>query len=329
MTLPGSQLAAAPACRICGAREANTALRAREMLHGTREAFDYFECGRCGCVQISRIPEDLARHYPAGYFSFRDYHGLARNPVRRWIDPKRARRRFGGASLIGALAEAVSRPLDYLDWIERAGLDVDARVLDVGCGHGKTLITMALGGFHNPRGVDPFIAATIRYPLGVTIEKTSLEAFAMADPGLFDLVMFHHAFEHLVEPSSALAAARDLLSPRGRIMIVVPVAGSFAWEHYRENWCNLDPPRHLHLFTPASMEIVADAVGLEIEHASCVGALSQFVGSERYARDIAANDPRRDQDLFSRRDLAHWRAETERLNHEGRGDQMAFYLRRA
>ncbi len=299
------------------------------MLHGTREGFDYFECAACGCVQITDIPDDLGQFYPADYFSYRDWSGLARNPVRRWIDPRRAAHRFGAKNALGVLAEAVSRPLDYLDWVADAGLGHDARVLDVGCGGGKSLVAMALGGFVAPRGVDPFIAGPIRYPLGVTIEKTSLEDFARGAPGAFDLIMFHHALEHLPDPVSALAAARALLSARGRILVVVPVAGSFAWRTYRENWCNLDPPRHLHLLTGPAMDILAGQAGLAVESRRSVGALSQFVGSERNLRDIAANDPRKDRDLFSRRELAQWRRRTLELNREGQGDQMLFYLRPA
>lgn len=317
------------ACRICANAVENTPYRVREMLHGTREAFDYFECRACGCLQIAEIPKDLGRHYPKTYFSFRDHSCLARNPVRRRIDPERVKRRFGGKSLVGALADSVSRPLDYVDWVRRAGLELDARILDVGCGHGKSLICMALGGFSRCEGLDPFIDETISYPLGVTIHKIDLEAFARRGERRFDLVMFHHAFEHLTDPRSALHASAGLLTPRGRIMIVIPVAGSFAWEHYRENWCNLDAPRHLHLLTDRSMDILAKDAGLVIESATSAGALSQFVGSERYLRDIPANDRVGNARLFGRSRLAAWRRATQALNRQGRGDQTVFYLRAA
>lgn len=299
------------------------------MLHGTRESFEYFECAACGCVQITTIPEDLSRFYPHDYFSFRDLRGLARHPVRRWIDPKRAGRAFGRPSLIGAVADAVSRPLDYLGWIREAGLGWDARVLDVGCGAGKTLIVMALGGFRSPVGVDAFVQAPLSYEIGVTVHKASLEAFAASKAGPFDLIMFHHALEHLPDPAGALAAARSLLSDRGRILVVIPVAGSYAWEHYREYWCNLDPPRHLHLLTPTAMANLSGSAALQVDSSRCVGTLSQFVGSERYLRDIPASDRRKDRRLFSRRQLARWRARTAALNAEGRGDQMMFFLRAA
>jgi 2-polyprenyl-3-methyl-5-hydroxy-6-metoxy-1,4-benzoquinol methylase len=185
------------------------------MLYGTRESFDYVECGQCGCVQIAAIPEDLSRFYPRNYFSFRAHRDLDSNVVRRFVDPRRVKVRFGGRDWLGALAETVSRPFDYVDWVRSAGLGPDARVLDVGCGAGKTLLNMALGGFPQPRGVDPFIEETLRYDCGVTIYKQSLEAFAGEHPGPFDLIMFHHSLEHLVDPRAALNIAAGLLSPTG------------------------------------------------------------------------------------------------------------------
>ncbi len=51
------------ACRICGNERDNTRVRCREMMFGTREAFDYFPCGSCGCLQIERFPVDMSRYY--------------------------------------------------------------------------------------------------------------------------------------------------------------------------------------------------------------------------------------------------------------------------
>ena len=316
-------------CRICHATDLGPSFSAREMLHGTREAFDYVECRACGCVQIAKIPDDLARFYPDDYFSFRSHRGLDRNVIRRLVDPRRARFYFGARDAIGAVAEKISRPLDYMTWVRRAGLGLDARVLDVGCGAGKTLLSMALGGFPKPQGVDPFIDETLNYRCGVTVHKQSLEDFAAGRDGAFDFIMFHHSLEHLVDPLAALKIAQRLLSPRGRMLIAVPVAGSWAWEHYRENWINLDAPRHIHLLTGPAMAILAGGAGLSVIDARSTGGLSQFVGSERYRRDIPANDKRRDRDLFSARELADWRARVKTLNDEGRGDQTMFILARA
>jgi SAM-dependent methyltransferase len=297
------------------------------MLTGTREAFDYFECAACGCVQIADIPADLRPYYPGDYFSFRDLSGLDRNLVRRFIDPHRVRNAFGRRDLIGAAADAVSRPLDYIEWLKEAGLGPQAGVLDIGCGKGKTLLAMALGGLAPCHGVDPFIDHTLRYRCGAVVHKAELAAFVAGAAERYDLIMFHHALEHFADPLEALRLAALLLAPGGAMLIVVPVAGSAAWETYGENWCNLDAPRHIHLLTGPSMEILARNAGLEVASARSVGAPSQFTGSERYLRDIPASDPRPNCDLFTADELRRWKAESDRLNREGRGDQTRFILK--
>jgi SAM-dependent methyltransferase len=313
-------------CRICGNAPDNARYRAREMLHGTRETFEYFECGSCGCVQIEEIPADLAAFYPDDYFSFRSLSELDGNLVRRFIDPHRVRSGFGAPDAIGRVADAVSRPLDYIDWLKEAGLGPDAAVLDIGCGQGKTLLCMALGGLRPCHGVDPFIDATTRYRSGATVFKIGLSTFARESSDRYDLIMFQHSLEHFVDPREALGLAASLLTMNGRMLVVVPVAGSFAWETYRETWCNLDAPRHIHLLTRAAMEILAKDAGLKVCSAISVGGFSQFVGSERYKRDIPANDPRPDRALFTAAELESFARRTEILNQEGRGDQTRFIL---
>lgn len=319
----------AATCRICRTQGDFPTYRAREMLHGTREAFDYFECTACGCVQITDIPADLSRFYPDGYFSFRIHRDLERNAIRRFIDPRRVRQAFGHHDILGAMAEKVSRPFDYVRWVQDAGLDQTARVLDIGCGAGKTLLNMALGGFPEPTGIDPFIADTLHYSCGVTIHKETLEDFARGRGGCFDLVMLHNALEHMTDPLATLTTVESLLSAKGRVLIAIPVADSWAWRHYRQNWFALDPPRHVHLLTRRSMEILARDAGLEIKSRRPTGNLSQFAASERYLRDIPMSDPRRDRQLFTRRQLADWSRRVKDLDAEDLADQVIYILGRA
>jgi len=320
---------AAAVCRICHASGDFPVYRTREMLHGTREEFQYFECAACGCVQISDVPADLSRFYPGDYFSFRSHRGLDRNAVRRFIDPRRVSWSFGRRDVLGAVAEMVSRPFDYVRWVKDAGLGPDARVLDVGCGAGKTLLNMALGGFPGPTGVDPYISKTLRYSCGVTIHKAGLEDFAHGHAGCFDLVMLHNSLEHMTDPLATLIAVESLLAAGGRVLIAIPVADSWAWRHYREHWFALDPPRHIHLLTRRAMDILAREAGLRIVGRRQAGNLSQFTGSERYRRDIAMSDRRRDRRLFSGRQLASWARRVRDLDAEDLADQAIFILERS
>src|SRR5256885_2327700 len=80
--------------------------------------------------------------------------------------------------------------------------------------------------------------------------------------GSWNMVMFNHSFEHLPEPVQVLRRVARLLSPDGVCVIRIPVAGSYAWRRYREDWVQLDAPRHLFLHTTASLGKAAAAARL-------------------------------------------------------------------
>jgi len=315
------------ACRICGNRDANTAWPTREMMFGTREPFTYIECARCGCVQIDALPERLGGYYPSGYFAYRPQHRLARSRLRRFIDARRVAYRLYGHNWLGALVERVAKPLAYLEWVRRAGIERDAPILDVGCGAGRLLLKMRLGGFADCTGVDPFLDHDIIYANGLTIHQARVEDLGPEHHARYALIMLHHAFEHVPDPVATLTTLARLLAPSGTLLIRIPVADCAAWERYRGNWVQLDPPRHLHLHTRASMDLLAARTGLVVREVICDSTALQFIGSEAYARDIPLRDSHRRERRLSapeRRAVARAVAEA---NATGRGDQAAFYLR--
>ena len=42
-------------CRVCGHPGPHATFQVREMMLGTRDVFDYFECSGCGTVTGSRL----------------------------------------------------------------------------------------------------------------------------------------------------------------------------------------------------------------------------------------------------------------------------------
>lgn len=316
-------------CRICGNADGNRSYAAREMMFGTGEPFAYFQCASCGCLQIERVPDDMGPYYPDDYLSFKDYSRRAGNPLRKALESARVRYRMEGRGVLGRLIAAFKPGPDYAHWARTAGVGRDSRVLDLGCGNGKLLLRMMNGGFRSLYGADPFIASDIAYPGGVTIRRASLEDLVAGQAGAFDLVMMHHAFEHMDAPADVLRKAAALLAPGGSLLIRVPVADSHAWEHYRENWVQLDPPRHLYLHTRESMARLAAGAELEIFAVEDDSTGVQFMESERYRRGLPMVGGPKLAELFTKAEMAEYERRAAALNREGRGDQSAFYLRRA
>ena len=187
--------------------------------------------------------------------------------------------------------------------------------------------TLSAFGFKNLTGADPFIERDLHFP-GVNIYRKS---FAELD-GIFDLIMLHHSFEHLPDPQEALRQIHRLLAVNGIVLIRIPVV-NYAWERYGVNWVQLDPPRHLFLFTERAFRMVAEKAGFAVAKVVYDSGAFQFHGSEQYAMDIPMNDPRSfrgadDASIFTQGQIDDWTRMAAELNDQGRGDQACFYLKR-
>jgi SAM-dependent methyltransferase len=317
-TLPPSE---AFACAICGNRHENRIHLAREMMLGLRDEFRYLECGNCRCVQLIDIPRDMSKYYPENYYSFAPAVGLEAAIEDRW-----AAYAHGKSSLSGWLVDLMVGPHVAMTAIRRAHIPLDAHVLDVGSGAGWLIRAMKRLGYRNVSGIDPHIVSDVRGSDGVVVLKRSLEEVT----GEFDVVMFHHSFEHIADQAGALKEARRLLRPSGRILIRVPIVDSFAWKHYGVNWIHLDAPRHIFVHSPASLRLLAEKCGLHVAEMTYEGNASQFIGSEQYARNIALVDQRKGgavrrlQELWLAR---RYRARVEELIRDAQGDWGCFELR--
>jgi SAM-dependent methyltransferase len=321
-------------CKICGRPSGARVFKAREMMFGFRDEFDYFECEHCGCIQIKEFPAGLDKYYPRNYAAherrtFVDEYG--RQPaLKRWLRDRLANHDLGHRNGFGlVLATKYRSGLPY--WIrrEKMNLNLDSGILELGAGAGGKLLELRRCGFRNLLGVDPFISGDLEYDGGVKIVKGDLTAVR----GEFDFIMLHHSFEHMPDPREMFRQLRPRLRPGGAVLIRIPVGGCFAWKRYGADWVQLDAPRHFFLHTENSLRLVAEAAGLVVVGVRYDSKGFQFWGSEQYRRDVPLKDPRSPfsnpagQTLFSIAELAAWAAEAEKLNTRGEGDQACFYLR--
>lgn len=312
-------------CRICGNEDGNRPFTAREMMLGTRTPFEYQECGRCGVLQIREVPDDLSRYYAPPYYSFdRPYRAP---PIRRWLRRRLARHVLGGFDPIGAILARARGITPDLEWVRAAGLRMESAILDVGAGSGQILLALYDSGFRRLLGVDPFLEADLDYGGGVRVLAAGIEAAA----GPFDLIMFHHSFEHVVDPAVTLRAARDRLATGGRILVRMPVAAE-SWRTFGADWVELDAPRHLHVHTEASIRLLAGQTGLEVEGVRYDSDSFELWGSEQYRRGISLVDEKSHGyggrgTVFSPPEMAAFEERARELNRLGQAGRAAFWLR--
>ena len=103
------------------------------MMFGTRDEFQYFECGECGCLQLMDPPADLGRYYPAHYYSLAP--AAPPTGLKGYLRRIRNRRVFTGRGLTGAVLARLTRyPYHAIGpWLAAHPAGRRASVLDVGC----------------------------------------------------------------------------------------------------------------------------------------------------------------------------------------------------
>lgn len=314
-------------CRICGAIDEHRTYTAKEMMLGMRDEHRYFECKQCGCLQIVTIPPDLARYYPADYYSYSDAEKSV-NPLKKALIRMRDTWAATRHCQIGRLLHFAS-PNDKLTSLRPLNLTKSMRVLDVGCGAGHLLLSLYEAGFTQVLGIDPFNREDIAYRNGLRIEKRDI----FSETAQWDVVMFHHSFEHLVEQQATLQQAYDILKPGGVVLLRVPTVSSFAWQHYGVHWVQLDAPRHLYLHSLQSIQTLAKQTGFTLEQTLYDSNAFQFWGSEQYEQNIPLQDPRSyavapQNAPFDAQRIRDFATRANELNAAQQGDQAAFYLRK-
>jgi len=314
-------------CRICGSTVDTPVYAVREMYFGTREQFEYQQCPECSCLQIVTIPDNLGQYYPADYYSklIKDQYKQVRSlSVLREL---RLNACLGNQRAISLLLFFLRKPR-LPHWMNYINIHSQSRILDVGCGAGKLLLKLAKKGFRQLEGVDPFISEPITYSNGVKIYKN--EIWDIAKDGdkanAFDLVMMHHSLEHIPDQDRTFSAAHELLNKDGIFLVRVPLSSSWAFEHYRENWVQLDAPRHLYLHSTKSMEVLARKHAFHLQNVHFDSTQFQFTGSERYLRNIPLVGKSEDE-FFSKEELQDFRAKADQLNKDGTGDQACFVFK--
>jgi hypothetical protein len=58
-------------CRICGSDDNHPVFSAVDKMYGSGDTPQYFQCSRCGCLQIAQISTDLACYYGPAFYSFK------------------------------------------------------------------------------------------------------------------------------------------------------------------------------------------------------------------------------------------------------------------
>ena len=118
------------------------------------------------------------------------------------------------------------------------------RMLDMGCGDGAIADRFAKNGW-DATGVDYEMPGSVS--------------------GKYDLVVFSHSIEHMLDPVAVLKRFSKLLTDRGLIYIEVPLFPHPDATSVKEYlmW-SFDKARHMFNYTPESIEKTVTGAGMEV-----------------------------------------------------------------
>jgi SAM-dependent methyltransferase len=291
-------------CRACDANDAVPVIRSGDRLLGIPGEFQVVRCRRCGFLYTNPQPDErtLALHYSAGY----PLHRVEARPAPSAQHGVRSRLKAG---LLAARRYPVTGAPPTWAW-RAAGALVGktlasrfvwlppfvpgGTLVEVGCATGGYLAEMRDLGWRvvgiepSERAVD---AARSLHQLDVRLG--TLEEAALPD-AVADVVVMRMVLEHVRDPRRTLVGARRILKPGGRLLALVPNAGSLEARLFGGDWYAWDLPRHLSHFTPRTLATMLGEAGFARVRVRHLANANNLEGSVRYRRgEIAAAPPPR------------------------------------
>lgn len=144
----------------------------------------------------------------------------------------------------------------------------NGKILDIGCGAGNFLLVMNELGM-NCYGVEPAMSPAVSNDKlikenKIKIKQCTLEQ-ARYPTNYFDVVIMHHVFEHVSTPQATLAEIHKILKQGGIAVITVPQSDCWLYYIFKENWTQLDVPRHSFIYSTSNLKEYAKKNGFKVD----------------------------------------------------------------
>lgn len=221
-------------CGGCGESQGVRFLSAPDRFYGRQHIYRLVRCPSCSLVWLTDppSPKHMSEHYGPDYDR--------------------------------AVAAAGDSPERWRGRVKRiAQYKSGGSLLDLGCSSGGFLQAMA-GGTWKLHGIEMSQCVAER------AEKVSGAQVFVGDivnapygPESFDVITCFHVLEHLYQPLAVLKKVANWLKPGGIFFVMVPNIDSAGEHIFKTYWYALELPRHLHHFSPKSLNHVARLAGLQ------------------------------------------------------------------
>jgi len=268
-----------PGCYLCGKVGHLAHVHLEDKLFGAPGVWNFKECPDKTCGLLWMDPMPLLEDLPKAYATYYTHSAVQeKTGYRRLRDFYREVKKAHLSSALGYESESVNWLACCLSKLllffpeRRQGIEGEvmflpaqpgAKVLDVGCGSGERLEKMRGLGW-TVSGIDFDEKA-----VGMAKER-GLDVSCGTIPGIwfppetFDAITMSHLIEHVPDPIELLKECRRILKPGGRVVVTTPNSSSWAHRLMKEHWRGLEPPRHLHVFGPSSIEQTLRKAGFDV-----------------------------------------------------------------
>jgi 2-polyprenyl-3-methyl-5-hydroxy-6-metoxy-1,4-benzoquinol methylase len=271
-----------PQCYLCGATVETMHDRLTDFMFEAPGAWSFKKCSSpaCGLWWLDPFPirQDLHLAYQT-YYTHQDTLDSSKTGG-KLRDLLYQGYRFASSvpsSLVGLLQDRRRVSSMCLEGLP------PGRLLDVGCGDGGFLNRARTAGW-SVEGVefDEKAVAGARDKYGVTVHHGDLISARFAE-GSFDAITLNHVIEHLPDPLEVFAECKRILKPSGKVVMTTPNSSSLGHRAFQGYWRGLEPPRHLFLFSAATLRDCARRSGLAVVDARTTAANADIIIGASYS----------------------------------------------
>ena len=245
--------------------------------------FDLYECVICKLLFILPQPTQriLNEHYPEEYEVY-DQRPKAPSKIRAYVVRKVTQQYlgYGKKTLLGNIWYPFYMKLAHLPQSKNAGT-----ILDVGCSGGARFPVFELLGW-NVEGVElDQKAASAAKTFGYNVINAPFENASLPRES-FEVVYMNNVFEHLLDPETGLENAREILKPKGELLLVIPNGNSMNARMFKKHWFGLEVPRHTYTYNPKNISLMLAKHGFEVKKIVSSNTFGTTLSSLAYALDI-------------------------------------------
>ncbi len=252
-------------CNLCGSKHTTELFALPDyLLNNPSVRVTLVKCLECGLVYQNPQPDslELTRSYPDQYEPFNSLEKSKPSSIIHWIRYRGIQKRI----------QAVTRHF-------RGG-----RLLDLGCATGTFLHAFQLLPGWELYGIEPNASAAeaARQWPGLNIITGTLEQIKYPN-NFFDVVTLWDVLEHVSDPNATLLELYRILKPGGMIALRLPNLDSLDAKIFGGYWAGLDAPRHLYVFSKATIkELVKKNGFVNSEIKTRIGSYPNFLLSLRF-----------------------------------------------